>query len=374
MFFKRLQICRLFGIPVYLDASWLIIFGLITLTLSRMFAEQVPNLRNIDYWLMAAGTAIAFFVCILLHEMGHSLVAQATGQPVAGITLFLFGGVAEMTEPKTALREFAIAIAGPLVSLVLSATFGLLRYFGSEVWSPAALVIFEYLFVINAVVILFNMIPAFPLDGGRVLRSILWAATGDLRRATYVAAMCGSAFAWLLMGVGVYRLLTGDLLGGVWFGIIGLFLHGVAQGSYRQVLVREVLAGEPLSRFMNTEPITVAPDVDLQQWVDDYYYRYQRKTFPVLEEGHLRGVITSRDLAEIPREEWHKHTVGEVMNHDLEACSIAPDVDAMDALRQMQQTGSSRLLVVDDDRLVGIVSLKDLMRFLQLKLEMDKEV
>ncbi|MGE3804670.1 MAG: site-2 protease family protein [Gemmataceae bacterium] len=377
MFVKRWRICQLFGIPVFIDASWLVILSLLTFTMEANL-QSIPALAGLSalsYWVMGAGTALAFFACILLHEMGHALVAQSTGQPVAGITLFLFGGVAEMkSEPTTALREFAMAIAGPLVTVVLALGFGLVYVLAQlYAWPAAVAVIAQYLLAINVVVLVFNMVPAFPLDGGRVLRSILWGAMGNLKRATRIASVCGSAFAWFLIFAGLLSLFGGDPLQGIWLGLIGLFLNNAAQGSYRQVLLREALEGEPLARFMTSQPIVVPPDLDLQHWVDDYVYRYHRKTFPVSSNGDLQGVVSTPALAEIPRNEWHAHTVAEVMQHDFRDITIGPEADAMAALQKMQQTGSSRLLVTDRQaHLVGIVSLKDLMRFLSLKLELEE--
>jgi CBS domain-containing protein len=217
----------------------------------------------------------------------------------------------------------------------------------------------------------FNLIPAFPLDGGRVLRSILWGASGNLRRATRWAAGIGQGFAWLLIAFGIIQFFADNFIGGIWLGLIGLFLKHAAESGYQQVLIREALQGEPVRRFMNPEPVVVPPSLDLRHWVDDYVYRYHRKLFPVASNGHLEGVISTQALAQIPREEWPLHTIAEVMRHDLGPASISPDADALEALSRMQRTGMSRLLVTDGDQLVGIVSLKDLLRFLNQKIELE---
>lgn len=369
MFGTRWRLFRLLGIPISLDASWLIILALLTWTLIHLFREQVADLPVATYWAMGLGAALAFFTCIVLHELGHALVARAVGIPMRGITLFLFGGVAEMEdEPPSAPSEFWMAIAGPAVSAVLSAVFWLLS---GAVEEPAVVVPLRYLAGINLAVLIFNLVPAFPLDGGRVLRSILWGALKNLRRATYWAALCGQAFAFLLMGLGVLQFFTGNVFSGIWLGLIGLFLNNAAQGSYRQILVRQALRGERVSRFMNREPIVVPPGVDLRSWVEDYVYRYHRKTFPVVANGHVEGVIGTQALARFPRQEWERHTVAEAMRQDVGLFSIPPDADALEALGRMQRTGFSRLLVMEGDRLVGILSLKDLLRFLDLKLELE---
>jgi Zn-dependent protease len=304
--------------------------------------------------------------------MGHALVARARGMRISGITLFLFGGVSELgEEPPSAPTEFLMAIAGPVVSLILSIAFGVAAAWGLQAgWSPPIVLVCGYLGMINGLLLLFNLIPAFPLDGGRVLRSILWAATGSVQRATFWASQAGQLFAWLLIAWGFMQFFTGHWLGGIWTGLIGLFLNGAAQSSYRQVVVRSALHGEPLRRFMHADPIAVPPTLDLQHWVEDFVYRYHRKTFPVVAEGHLLGWAETQALAKVPRSEWDRHTVGEVMRHDLEALTISPDADALEALNKMRREGVSRLLVTEGDRLIGIITLKDLLRILDLKLEL----
>jgi Zn-dependent protease len=369
MFAMRWRLFRLLGIPISLDASWLIILALLTWTLITFFHEAVPDLSVATYWVMGLAAALAFFTCIVLHELGHALVARAVGIPIRGITLFLFGGVAEMEdEPPSASSEFLMAIAGPAVSAVLTGIFWCLA---ELVEAPAVAFPLRYLAVINLAVLIFNLVPAFPLDGGRVLRSILWGALRNLRRATYWAALCGQAFAWLLIALGVVHFMAGFIFQGIWLALIGLFLKEAAQGSYQQVLVRQALRGERVSRFMNREPIVVPPGVDLRSWVEDYVYRYHRKMFPVASNGQVEGVISTQALAKYPRQEWERHTVAEAMRQDVDRLSVAPDTDALEALGMMQRTGSSRLLVTEGNRLVGIVSLKDLLRFLDLKLELE---
>ncbi len=381
MFGTRWRLFRLLGIPISVDASWFVILALLTLSIATDFAgltrayfpEEATRLGPSAYWVMGLVTALAFFGCILLHELGHAVVARARGMPIRGITLFLFGGVAEIgEEPPSAATEFLMAVAGPAVSLVLALGCGALAAVGhAGGWPAPVVILLGYLAAINGMVLVFNLVPAFPLDGGRVLRSILWGATGSLRRATYWAALAGRGFAWLLIGWGVVQFFTGNWLGGVWTGLIGMFLNNAAQGSYQQVLVRQALQGEPVRRFMNRDPIVVPPTLDLRRWVEEFVYRYHRKTFPVVSDGHLEGCIETQALARMPRGEWDRHTVGEVMRRDLGTLTIAPDADALDALGKMQRGGVSRLLVTEGGRLVGMVSLKDLLSFLNLKLELE---
>ncbi len=384
MFGTRWRIIRLVGIPISIDASWLIILALLTLSLAsgfpgilhEFFPGAAENPPAYQFWVMGLITALAFFVCILLHELGHALVARSRGMSIRGITLFLFGGVAEIgDEPPSAATEFLMAIAGPAVSVVLAVAFWVLAIVGYQAgWAHPIVIVLGYLGGINAMVLAFNLIPAFPLDGGRVLRSIFWGASGNLRRSTYWASLLGRAFAWILIGLGILQLFAGNWLGGIWTGLIGMFLNNAAQSGYQQVLVRQALEGEPVRRFMNSEPISVSPSLDLAHWVDDYVYRYHHRAFPVASNGQLEGVITTQALSQVPRDEWSRHTVGEVMSNDLRAVTISANADAMQAMGKMQKSGSSRLLVTDHGHLMGIVSLKDLLSFLDVKLSLENDV
>jgi Zn-dependent protease/CBS domain-containing protein len=377
MFAARLRLFRLFGIPISIDATWLIIFALVVGSLAvGVLPHELPGVQRGEIWVIGLVTALLYFVCILLHEMGHSLVARSRGMSIRGITLFLFGGVAELAdEPPSAGTEFLMAIAGPIVSAVIAIVCWVFTDVGVRAgWAPQIVVVLRWLAWINTALLGFNLIPAFPLDGGRVFRSILWGITKDLRRATYWAAFLGQAFAWILIGFALLLAFHDprQWLNALWLGLIGMFLHNAARSTYQQVVVRELLQGEPVSHYMNTEPVVVPPSLDLQHWVDEYVYRYHRKAFPVASDGHLEGFISTRALSEIPREDWGRHTVGEVMRHDLKAVTIRPDADALAALGKMQRTGLSRLLVADQGRLVGIISLKDLMRLLQHKLALEQ--
>lgn len=369
MFTARWRLFRVFGIPIYVDASWLIILVLLTWTLSNVFHEVLQGISTGEAFGLGLVAAVSFFVCIVLHELGHAIVGRAQGMNIRGITLFLFGGVAELQdEPRSAGAEFLMAVAGPVVSGALAVLFWL----GAESVTVAELgVVLLYLAEINLIVLVFNLVPAFPLDGGRVFRAALWAATGNLRRATYWASLVGQGFAWLLIGLGIVLFFRRDFGNGIWFVLIGLFLNNAARASYRSVLVRQLLEGERIRRFMNPHPLAVSPMLDLQTFVDEYVYGHHRKAFPVVSDGRLTGFITTRELAGIPRADWDRHTVGEVMRHDLERFRIDPDADALHALTQMQRTGSSRLLVTEGNQLAGIVSLKDLLRFLNLKMELE---
>lgn len=373
MFGNRFRLFRLLGIPVYLDLSWFLVLALVAWSLSARFSLLIEGLAPATAWAMGLATAAAFFACIVLHELGHAVAARAFGVPTRGITLFLFGGVAELGgEPPSALSELVVALAGPLVTLVLAAGFFVAALAAAAVPDADAWRLpLEYLAGINLTVLVFNLVPAFPLDGGRVLRAALWGALGNLRRATAYAASAGRVFAWVLMGLGVLGLVSGQLIGGLWLVLIGLFLANAARAGYEQVVIREALAGEPVRRFMTRDPITVAPDVRLADFVEDYVYRHRRKLFPVADAGRLVGWVDTAALARVPRERWESTPLSEVMSTELGMCAVTPQTDALEALRRLNQGECGRLMVVEDGRLVGLVSQRDLSRFLELKLELE---
>jgi Zn-dependent protease len=364
MALPRLRLFRVRGIPVRLDASWFPIALLIAWSLAvQLFPAWRPGLSSTTYWIMGVVGALGLFASIVVHELAHALVARRHRIPIDGITLFVFGGVAEMgAEPPSAKAELRMAIAGPLTSIGIAA----LAFAGS-----ALSVVLAYLGAINLLLAAFNLLPAFPLDGGRVFRALLWRRHGNLERATRTATNVGRIFGALLMALGGVRFLQGDLLGGVWSFLIGLFLRQAADASYQQVLVRRAFAHEPVRRFMTVGPISVRPDVTLAQFLDGYVYRYHHKLFPVQDNGRLLGMISTRQLRDVPRADWPFRKVGAVTVPLSDAATVTPDTGALQALGRMRQTGRSRLLVVDHGRLAGVLSARDLLDFLALKLELE---
>ena len=381
MFTHRLTLFRLFGFPIRIDWSWFILALLITWSLADgVFphyypTEEYPGLKAATYWWMGLAGSLGLFVSILLHELGHALVARRFGMPMKGITLFIFGGVAEMTEePPTARAEFWMAIAGPAVSLVIVGICWAAQQAGIAASAPVSVTgVLGYLWVINAVLIGFNCIPAFPLDGGRVLRSILWAARGNLRWATRITSGLGGAFGIGLIFLGVLNLFSGNPVGGIWWCLIGLFLRGAAQMSYQQLLMRRALEGEPISRFMQPDPVVVDRSLTVQQLVDDYVYKRHHKMYPVMDDGRLLGMVTMNRIKEVDPDAWEQKTVGDLTVSCNDQNTIAPGADALEALRRMQQNDLSRLLVVEDNQLKGLVTLKDLLGFIALKVELEEK-
>lgn len=376
MFGKSFTLFRLLGFKVKIDVSWLVIALLVTWSLARgYFPYRYGDLPKAIYWFMGVLGAAGLFASIVFHEFSHSLVARRYGLPMKGITLFIFGGVAEMSEePRSAKTEFMMAIAGPASSIVLGTVFYLLYVAaGSLELSVPAAAITRYLAFVNWLVAGFNLLPAFPLDGGRVLRSALWKWKDDLRWATRTASQAGSFFGILLMTLGVLNVFTGNPVGGVWYFMIGMFLRYAARMSYQQVLTRKALEGELVRRFMAKEPVTVPPDIPLRELVEDYVYKFHFKMFPVAKDGKLLGCIRVSEMKKVPRDEWHTRTVGELVSKCSADNSVSPDQDAVGALAKMRRTGTSRLMVVEGDRLVGVITLRDILGFLSLKLDLDKE-
>ncbi|MBN1557701.1 MAG: site-2 protease family protein [Lentisphaerae bacterium] len=376
MFGKGIRLFKVFGFEVRIDASWLLLAVLIILSLTGgYFPFHYKNLSRTAYAAMGIAGAIGLFLSIIVHELSHSLVARRFGVPMKGITLFMFGGVAQMDEEsRTPKGEFLMAVAGPLVSILLAAAFFLVHGALRAAGVPDAVAgVLGYLAWINMILAFFNLLPAFPLDGGRVLRSALWAWKRNLRWATRIASSIGSGFGVALIVLGILALLGGSFVGGLWWCLIGMFLRGISQGSYRQVLIRETLAGEPVRRFMKPDPVTVTADTPVDALVNDYIYRHHFKMFPVLADGTLAGCVSTREVKAVPRQEWPDRRVADIMAPCSEQNTIAPDTDATEALSAMNAGGNSRLMVVDNGRLAGIVALKDLLRFLALKLDLESE-
>ena len=377
MFGSRITLFKLLGFEVRIDISWIIIAVLIVWSLAQgVFPLYDKTLSPLTYWLLGVGGAIGLFASIIFHELSHSLVARRFGLPMRGITLFIFGGVAEMDdEPSSPKAEFLMAIAGPLASIGIGALcLGLLSLIRG-IWPRPSELILNYLGTINLILAAFNLLPAFPLDGGRVFRSLLWRWKGDVRWATRVASQVGSGFGLFLIFLGVFSVLGGGLVGGIWWALIGLFLRSASKMSYQNVLVRSALEGESVKRFMKTDPVTVSGDTTVDHLVEDFIYKYHYRMFPVINDSRPLSCVSINDVKSVPREEWDHHTVRELARPCSTDNTISMDEDAIKALTVMNKTGSSRLMVVDHGgKLIGMVAMRDLMRFLALKLDLDEGV
>ncbi|MBB4210379.1 Zn-dependent protease [Rhodothalassium salexigens DSM 2132] len=372
MFKNAISLFKIFGFDIRVDPSWLLLAFLITWSLSTgYFPLQYPDLTAATYWSLGLLGMLGLMVSLILHEMSHSVVARRYGLPVGRITLFIFGGVAELqNEPESAKSEFWVAIAGPIASLVLAGLFwGLAAPVEALAGAPAG-ALFAYLGLVNLILAIFNLIPAFPLDGGRVLRAALWHWRGSLLAATRTATDVGKGFGLVLITFGVLFILTGNLIGGAWWIVIGLFVRAAADGSYQHMMTSRILAGEPVSRFMTRDPICVSPETSLADFVDNTLYRYHHDMFPVLHGRQVLGAIGPRQVRTIAREDWSGTAVGDAMTPLSDDIVLDPDTDTAEALTRMQRSGRSRFLVVRRGRLVGLVTLKDIVALLQLKMDL----
>jgi Zn-dependent protease/CBS domain-containing protein len=361
------------GIPIRIHFTWLIIFGLLSWSLaSGYFPQHYPDLPITAYWIKAIIAALFLFGSVLVHELMHALMAQNLQVPIAGITLFALGGVSEMKqEPPSPSAEFMIAIVGPLASFVLAGFFWLVwRALEREGPDPSFAAIALYLMGLNAVVAVFNLLPAFPLDGGRVLRSIIWGITKNLKKATYLATRVGRGFAYVLIIFGAMSLFAGAGFQGIWMALIGFFLLQGAQASYTQVLLKEALAGIAVRDIMVKEVVTVVPSLRVRELIERYFLTYGYGGFPVVENGQVVGLVSLGDVKQVAPEDYDRVSVREVMVPLAERLIIAPEEDVSVAFQRMAEEELGRLVVMERGRMLGLVTKTGLSRFLQMKLEL----
>jgi len=331
---------------------------------------------------------VLFFASVLAHELAHAVVAQARGLPVRSITLFIFGGVANIErEPTSPGTEFLVAVVGPVTSIVLGvlATLaGILLSRGGVTGSASVeqalanlsplTTLLLWLGPINIVLGLFNLVPGFPLDGGRVLRSLLWAASGNLRQATRWATWVGQAVAWLFIIAGIAMIFgvripffgTG-VISGLWLAFIGWFLNSAAVQSYRQVVVDDMLEGVPVARLMRRDAPTVAPNTSVSQLVDDFVMKTDERAFPVVDGDRLEGLVCLEDVRQVPRAAWDTTPVSQIMTPASQLTVVAPRDDASQALQKLGQRDVRQIPVVQDGHVVGMLRRRDVLRWLQLQ-------
>lgn len=373
---RSFKLITLFGIPVEINYSWFIILGLIIFTLARgYFPVTNPEMPELGRWLMAAVSAVLLFASLLAHEFSHSLVAVRNDLPIHGITLFVFGGVAHMEkEPSTPAVEFKMAAAGPAMSFFLAIVFFALTQTFYSLGLPAYILsILNYLFILNLAVGIFNLIPGFPLDGGRLLRAALWYFSKNLKRATRIASFFGKVFAFILIAYGLLNLFVGSLITGIWFIFIGLFLQEAADTSYQQIVIKKALTGVRVENVMTRSVVTVPDDLTLDKLVDEYFFRFRYTSFPVVEDDTLRGLVTLHAVKEVEKNKWPQVTAGEIMIPLSEKLIVGKDVEVIDALSKMAGAGSGRLLVAEDSKLIGILTQRDITRLFEVKSRIDEE-
>ncbi|MFZ6030156.1 MAG: site-2 protease family protein [Chloroflexota bacterium] len=382
------RIARVFGISIELDWSWLFIFLLITWNLSAVFASMHPEWGTGLIWGMAVLASVLFFLSVLLHELAHSLVAKARGLPVRRIVLFLFGGVSNIErEPPSPGTEFLMALVGPVTSIALGIALMLagslttsFSVLSADPMSALGLLsplttLLMWLGSINVFLGIFNLLPAFPLDGGRILRSIFWAVSNNLRRATQWASWIGQAIAWGLIIAGIAMafgmripIFGTGVIGGLWLAFIGWFLNSSAVSSYRQVVIQDILEDVPAGRIMRPNPPVVSSTLTVEQVVYDGVMGTDDHAFPVVDDGRLVGLVTLEDIRAVPRDAWRVTLVREIMTPLDELVSVVPEEDAAEALNKLQARDVRQLPVVrKDGALVGLLRQRDIVRWLQLQ-------
>jgi Zn-dependent protease len=330
------------------------------------FPQQYPGWAAATYWVVGAATAILFFGSVLLHELGHSVLALREKVPVHNITLFIFGGVAQISrEPPTAGAEFRIAIAGPLTSLALA---GLSSLLGSVAAGSAVLSApLAYVGRINLMLALFNLIPGFPLDGGRVLRSILWGFGTSFRAATRWASRVGRGVAFLFILAGVGQMFLGGFLNGLWIAFIGWFINNAAESSYQQVVLRDTLAGVQVRNVMAQQCLTVPADLQLNRLVEDHVLGAGHRCFFVADEGELGGLITLHNIRAVPRDQRDELVVSQIMTPADALFRARPDEDLLTLLQRMDEADVNQVPVMDNGHLLGVITREHLLRYMRLR-------
>ncbi|MCS7051052.1 MAG: site-2 protease family protein [Thermomicrobium sp.] len=364
-----IRLGRIRGIEIGLHYSWLLVFALLTYSLAiGVFPSWYPGWTPGTYWAVGALASLLLFASVLAHELGHSLVAQSRGIPVVSIVLFVFGGVAQLAEEARRARdEFLIAVAGPAVSLGIGVVSLLLWPLVDDLNQPLGAIL-EYLGWANLILVAFNSIPAYPLDGGRVLRALLWGAMRNVLRATRIAAGIGVAIGFLFMAGGLFLVFRSPL-SGIWLIALGWFLQNAAQQSYQQLMIRRFFEGVRVEQLMESDPPTIPPDLTVDELVDALL-THNVRCFPVVDDGRLVGIVTLTDVRHAPRDQWSSHRVRDLMTPRERLITASPHDDLEDVLRLMAGHEIHQIPVVRDSQLVGLLTRNAVLRFLQLRQEL----
>jgi len=371
---NSLNLGRILGIQIRIDYSWFIIFLLITWSLgSYYFPHYYPGWQSLTYWIVALLTCLIFFASVLAHELSHSLVSKAHGIPVRDITLFIFGGAAQIiSEPEKPGREFLMAFAGPLVSIVIAIFFRLIVFvMGSPIHPVSALA--YWLSRINLILAIFNLVPGFPLDGGRILRAIVWKMTGNFKKATRLASGAGQFVAFLLIFFGMFMFFTGRFFNGIWFVFIGWFLNNAAERSYRLVALKDTMRGVTVEEAMVRECYGVPGDTTLEQLIYEHIIRGGYRCLPVVDDGRVLGLVTIHQIKAVPRNAWSGTTVKEVMIPLDKAKAVKPNDPLFSVFETMTREDISQLPVVQNGELVGIIGRDSILSFIRTLSELGIE-
>ncbi|MBA2447438.1 MAG: site-2 protease family protein [Chloroflexi bacterium] len=367
------RIARIRGIDIGVHYTWLLAFGLVSWSLAGgYFPQNYPGWGRPLYWTVGILAALMLFVSVLIHELSHSFVAQARGLQVHSITLFIFGGVSNIkSDTEDARDEFLVAVVGPISSLILAGIFWLAAQAIPGTRGPLDASL-NYLAIVNLMLAVFNILPGFPLDGGRVLRAIIWGATGSVGRATRIASLVGQGLAFLFIGYGLFQILEGDFLNGLWIGFIGWFLNSAAEATRRQVAAEEGFRGVRVADVMVADPPMVSPALSVRELVDEHVLRAGRRAMPVAQDGRIVGLVSLTDVKHLPQEEWSRNSVGAIMTRPP-LRTIGPREEISRALAMLIEQDVNQLLVVENGAILGMLSRGDVMRFLQLRKELGLE-
>ncbi len=375
MALKRVTLFRFFGFKVKADASWFFLAVLISWTMSvKVYPHILLGQSPDTYQFMGIITVVGILVSIIAHEVAHALIAEYYHMPIASITLFIFGGVAEMKgEPSHPKGELFMALAGPVMSALMGLFFWSVSNLYEEYIRVGAIsCVLQHLGDLNMLIAAFNLVPAFPLDGGRALRAIIWHYKNNLVTATRIASESGAVFAYGLIAYACYKVVMhDDLISGMWWGLMGFFVHGSGEYAVRQMESRSLLGTEKVSRFMHSQATTVSPDLTITELVDHYINKHYQKIFPVIDQGRLVGVVTLQSILALDRHKWHWLHVASVMEELTPVTVVSPDFSAADALDLMQRKGREQLLVADNGRFLGILTFRDLASYLAIAIKID---
>ena len=358
------------GIPVEIHFSWLLIFFLLSISLAQAYLpEYAEGHSNTSYWAAGIITTLVVFASVLTHEFGHSLVALKEGIPIKKITLFVFGGVAQMeSEPESAAAELKVTAAGPATSLLIALFTGALYYL---VMPPGQLISESILFVarVNLIMAIFNTVPAYPLDGGRLLRAIIWFFSKNVLQATKISVGLGSFLAFMAMAYGFLLVFFQGEIMGLWLIFIGWMIYQAGQSSYSQLVFKETFAGMKVSELMSTDLQTISPDTTLDQLAEDFLH-YKYGAFPVVYGSTTHGLVSLQHMKDVPREKWPQTRVSQIMTPLKEVMVLRPDSDAGDVMMKIAAQNTGRALVMKEGELVGILSRTDMMRYMQMHMEL----
>jgi len=363
-----IKLGKIIGIPIRLDYSWFIIFGLISFSLSFQFSAP-PSTPIAEALLLGLFTTLLFFGSVLLHELAHSYVAIHRGLPVAGITLFVFGGVSLLEEePKSPRVEFQMAVVGPLTSLLIAfLLFPIARFllpYQSQSWK-----VVTFLWEINLALGIFNLLPGFPLDGGRILRSIVWYFTGSLHKATRAASSSGQAFGYLLIAMGIINFFRGGefMMNGIWFAFIGWFLLNAAQQAYQQLLAQETFFGVKVGQLPLSPILDIQPDMSVQAFVDEYLLRHSENLFPILVGGEFIGAVGLKEVQELARDKWATTAVKDIARHTCENDVIGDNGEAWEAVQRLGHNECECLFVMHEQQLQGVLTRANLVNWIRTR-------